>query len=126
MSKRWLAELEDGRRFGECLSKKTLCSRNRVLLAIGSGFNAIGSGFNAIRYRVLCGFDAIGIAISPVLPPIGNHRNRSSEFVESQQKSPYANGGMSLGGNRIIADNRYLWSMGVRIPTATLVKAGRF
>lgn len=115
MSKRWLAELEDGRRFGECSSKKTLCSRNRVLLAIGSGFNAIGTEF-----------DAIGIAISPVLPPVGNHRNRSSEFVESQQKSPYANGGMSLGGNRIIADNRCLWSTGVRIPTATLVKADRF
>ena len=79
-----------------------------VLLAIGTGFGAIG------------------IAISPVLPPIGNHRNRSSGFVESQQKSPYANGGMSLGGNRTIADNRCLWAMGVRIPTAALVKAGRF
>ena len=56
MSKRWLAELEGGRRFGECSSKKTLCSRNRVLLAIGSGFNAIGSGFNAIG----SGFNAIG------------------------------------------------------------------
>lgn len=115
MSKPGVAELEGGRRFGECLSKKTIGSRNRVLLAPVPG-----------SYRVLCGFDAIGIAISPVLPPVGNHRNRSSEFVESQQKPPYANGGMSLGGNRIIADNRYLWAMGVRIPTATLVKAGRF
>lgn len=108
MSKPGIAELEGGRRFGECLSKKTIGSRNRALLAWSPGF------------------DAIGIAISPVLPPVGNHRNRSSEFVESQQKPPYANGGMSLGGNRIIADNRYLWAMGVRIPTATLVKAGRF
>lgn len=108
MSKPGIAELEGGRRFGECSSKKTIGSRNRVLLAIGTGF------------------DAIGIAISPVLPPVGNHRNRSSRFVESQQKPPYANGGMSLGGNRIIADNQYLWAMGVRIPTATLVKAGRF
>ena len=90
-------------------------SRNRVLLAPVPGPVPCSSEF-----------DAIGIAISPVLPPIGNHRNRSSEFVESQQKSPYANGGMSLGGNRIIADNRYLWAMGVRIPTAILVKAGRF
>lgn len=111
MFKSGIAELEGGRRFGECSSKKTIGSRNRALLA---------------WYQVLCEFDAIGIAISPVLPPIGNHRNRSSEFVESQQKPPYANGGMSLGGNRIIADNRYLWAMGVRIPTATLVKAGRF
>lgn len=115
MSKPGMAELEGGRRFGECLSKKTIGSRNPVLLAPVPG-----------SYRVSCGFDAIGIAISPVLPPVGNHRNRSSEFVESQQKPPYANGGMSLGGNRIIADNRYLWAMGVRIPTATLVKAGRF
>lgn len=115
MSKRWLAELEDGRRFGECSSKKTIGSRNPVLLAMVPGSMLSGIGF-----------DAIGIAISPVLPPIGNHRNRSSEFVESQQKPPYANGGMSLGGNRIIADNRYLWAMGVRIPTATLVKADRF
>lgn len=108
MSKPGIAELEGGRRFGECSSKKTIGSRNPVLLAWSSGFSPIG------------------IAISPVLPPVGNHRNRSSEFVESQQKPPYANGGMSLGGNRIIADNRYLWAMGVRIPTATLVKAGRF
>ena len=115
MSKPGIAELEGGRRFGECLSKKTIGSRNPVLLAPVPG-----------PVRVSCGFDAIGIAISPVLPPVGNHRNRSSEFVESQQKPPYANGGMSLGGNRIIADNRYLWAMGVRIPTATLVKAERF
>lgn len=115
MSKPGIAELEGGRRFGECSSKKTIGSRFPVLLAPVPG-------------PVLSGivFDAIGIAISPVLPPVGNHQNRSSEFVESQQKSPYANGGMSLGGNRIIADNRYLWAMGVRIPTATLVKAGRF
>ena len=115
MSKPGIAELEGGRRFGECLSKKTIGSRNRVLLALVPG-----------SVLSVVGFDAIGIAISPVLPPVGNHRNRSSEFVESQQKPPYANGGMSLGGNRIIADNRYLWAMGVRIPTATLVKAGRF
>ena len=115
MFKSGIAELEGGRRFGECLSKKTMGSRNRVLLATESCSPCSGTGF-----------DAIGIAISPVLPPVGNHRNRSSEFVESQQKSPYTNGGMSLGGNRIIADNRYLWAMGVRIPTATLVKAGRF
>lgn len=108
MSKPGIAELEGGRRFGECSSKKTIGSRFPVLLAWSSEVSPIG------------------IAISPVLPPVGNHRNRSSEFVESQQKPPYANGGMSLGGNRIIADNRYLWSMGVRIPTATLVKAGRF
>lgn len=118
MFKSGIAELEGGRRFSECSSKKTIGSRNRVLLAPVPG-------------PVPCSleFDAIGIAILPVLPvlpPVGNHRNRSSEFVESQQKSPYANGGMSLGGNRIIADNRYLWAMGVRIPTATLVKAGRF
>lgn len=93
----------------------TIGSRNRVLLAM-----VPGSVLSVIE------LDAIGIAISPVLPPVGNHRNRSSEFVESQQKPPYANGGMSLGGNRIIADNRYLWAMGVRIPTTTLVKAGRF
>lgn len=115
MSKPGIAELEGGRRFGECLSKKTIGSRNRVLLAPVPGPLSCSSEF-----------DAIGIAISPVLPPVGNHRNRSSEFVESQQKPPYANGGMSLGGNRIIADNRYLWAMGVRIPTAILVKAGRF
>lgn len=115
MFKSGIAELEGGRRFGERLSKKTIGSRFRVLLAPVPG-----------PMPCSCGFDAIGIAISPVLPPVGNHRNRSSEFVESQQKSPYANGGMSLGGNRIIADNRYLWTMGVRIPTATLVKAGRF
>lgn len=108
MFKSEIAELEGGRRFGECSSKKTIGSRNRVLLAIGTGF------------------DAIGITISPVLPPVGNHRNRSSRFVESQQKSPYTNGGMSLGGNRIIVDNRCLWAMGVRIPTAALVNAGRF
>ena len=111
MFKSGIAELEGGRRFGERLSKKTIGSRNRVLLA---------------PVRVPCGFDAIGIAISPVLPPVGNHRFWCLGFVESQQKPPYANGGMSLGGNRIIADNRYLWAMGVRIPTATLVKAGRF
>ena len=115
MSKPGIAELEGGRRFGECLSKKTIGSRNRVLLA-----PVPGSVLSVV------GVSPIGIAISPVLPPVGNHRNRSSEFVESQQKSPYANGGMSLGGNRIIADNRYLWSMGVRIPTAILVKAGQF
>lgn len=108
MFKSGIAELEGGRRFGECLSKKTIGSRFPVLLAPGIVF------------------DAIGIAISPVLPPVGNHRNRSSRFVESQQKSPYTNGGMSLGGNRIIANNRCLWAMGVRIPTAALVKAGRF
>ena len=84
------------------------------------------SSRNPVLLAPVPGFDAIGIAISPVLPPVGNHRNRSSEFVESQQKPPYANGGMSLGGNRIIADNRYLWAMGVRIHTATRVKAGRF
>lgn len=111
MFKSGIAELEGGRRFGERLSKKTIGSRFPVLLA---------------WVRVQCGFDAIGIAISSVLPPVGNHRNRSSEFVESQQKPPYTNGGMSLGGNRTIADNRCLWAMGVRIPTATLVKAGRF
>lgn len=115
MSKPGIEELEGGRRFGECSSKKTIGSRFPVLLA-------------PVPCPVLSGigFSPIGIAISPVLPPVGNHRNRSSEFVESQQKPPYTNGGMSLGGNRIIADNRYLWSMGVRIPTATLVKAGRF
>lgn len=111
MFKSGIAELEGGRRFGEHLSKKMIGSRFPVLLA---------------WVRVPCGFDAIGIVISPVLPPIGNHRNRSSRFVESQQKPPYTNGGMSLGGNRTIADNRCLWAMGVRIPTATLVKAGRF
>ena len=115
MSKPGIAELEGGRRFGECSSKKTIGSRNPVLLVPVPG-----------PIPCSCEFDAIGIAISPVLPPVGNHRNRSSRFVESQQKPPYANGGMSLGGNRIIADNRYLWTMGVRIPTATLVKAGRF
>lgn len=115
MSKPGIAELEGGRRFGECLSKKTIGSRYRALLLRNPVLLAWSSGFSPI-----------GIAISSVLPPVGNHRNRSSEFVESQQKSPYANGGMSLGGNRIIADNRYLWSMGVRIPTAILVKAGRF
>lgn len=108
MSKPRIAELEGGKRFGERLSKKTTGSRIPVLLTIGTGFSPIG------------------IAISPVLPPVGNHRNQSSEFVESQQKSPYSNGGMSLGSNRTIANNRYLWSMGVRIPTTTLVKAGRF
>lgn len=111
MSKRLVAELEDDRRFSECSSKSTIGSRIPVPLAW-----VLNS----------CEFDAIGIAISPVLPPVGNHQNRSSEFVESQQKPPYANGGMSLGGNRTIADNRYLWAMGVRIPTAALVKAGRF
>ena len=133
MFKSGIAELEGGRRFGECSSKKTIGSRNRVLLATVPGRNRVllatvpGTG-SWVPGPVPCSleFDAIGIAISPVLPPVGNHRNRSSEFVESQQKSPYANGGMSLGGNRIIADNRYLWAMGVRIPTATLVKAGRF
>lgn len=115
MSKPGIAELEGGRRFGECSSKKTIGSRFPVLLAPESSSPCSSTGF-----------DAIGIAISPVLPPVGNHRNRSSEFVESQQKSPYTNGGMSLGGNRIIADNRCLWAMGVRIPTETLVKAGRF
>lgn len=108
-------ELEGGRRFGECSSKKTIGSRNPVLLAPVPGSMLSGIGFSPI-----------GIAISPVLPPVGNHRNRSSEFVESQQKSPYANGGVSLDSNRTIANNRYLWSMGVRITTATLVKAGRF
>lgn len=111
MFKSGIAELEGGRRFGECSSKKTIGSRNRVLLA---------------WVRVPCGFDAIGIAISPVLPPVGNHRFWCPGFVESQQKPPYTNGGMSLGGNRTITDNRCLWAMGVRIPTATLVKAGRF
>lgn len=115
MFKSGIAELEGGRRFGECLSKKTIGSRFPVLLATVPG-----------PVRVSCGFGAIGIAISPVLPPVGNHRNRSSEFVESQQKPPYTNGGMSLGGNRTIADNRCLWAMGVRIPTAAPVKAGRF
>ena len=115
MFKSRIAELEGGRRFGECSSKKTIGSRNRVLLAMVPGPISRSSEF-----------DAIGIAISPVLPPIGNHRNRSSEFVESQQKSPYTNGGMSLGSNRTIADNRCLWAMGVRIPTAILVKAERF
>ena len=94
MSKPGMAELEGGRRFVECSSEKTMGSRSRALLA-----PVPGSVLSVV------GFDAIGIAISPVLPPVGNHRNRSSEFVESQQKSPYANGGMSLGGNRIIADN---------------------
>lgn len=114
MSKPGIAELEGGRRFGECSSKKTIGSRYRALLAPVPG---------PVLSVVV--FDAIGIAISPVLPPVGNHRNRSSEFVESQQKSPYTNGGMSLGGNRTIVDNRCLWAMGVRISTATLVKAGR-
>lgn len=115
MSKRWIAELEDGRRFGELSSKKTTGSRFPVLLAMVPG-----------PVLSVPEFDAIGIAISPVLPPVGNHRNRSSEFVESQQKSPYANGGMSLLAFRTKAKYRCLWSMGVRIPTATLVKAGRF
>lgn len=115
MFKSGIAELEGGRRFGERLSKKTIGSRFPVLLTPVPGPVPCSSEF-----------DAIGIAISPVLPPVGNHQNRSSEFVESQQKPPYTNGGMSLGGNRTIADNRCLWAMGVRIPTAALVKAGRF
>ncbi len=136
MSKPGIAELEGGRRFGECSSKKTMGSRFPVLLpqnrALLLRFPVLLPQNRALLLRnpVLLAWSSvvspIGIAISPVLPPVGNHRNRSSRFVESQQKSPYANGGMSLGGNRIIADNRYLWSMGVRIPTAILVKAGRF
>lgn len=122
MSKPGIAELEGGRRFGECSSKKTIGSRYRVLLLRNRVLLAPVPG----PVLSVVGFDAIGIAISPVLPPVGNHRNRSSRFVESQQKSPYTNGGMSLGGNRTIADNRCLWAMGVRISTATLVKAGRF
>lgn len=73
MSKRQVAEFEGDRRFGERLSKKTTGSRFPVLLAPVPG-----------PVQVSCGFDAIGIAISPVLPPVGNHRNRSSRFVESQ------------------------------------------
>lgn len=119
MSERKVAELEDGRRFGECSSKKMIGSRNPKLL---------------LRNRVLlakvpgpvscsCEFDAIGIAISPVLPPVGNHRNRSDGFVESQQKSPFRSGGMSLDAFGTKAKYRYLWTTGVRIRTATLVKA---
>lgn len=111
MFKSGIAELEGGRRFGECSSKKTIGSRNRVLLA----WVRVPCGFGAIRYRIL-----------PSLLPVGTHRFWCPGFVESQQKPPYANGGMSLGGNRTKADNRCLWAMGVRIPTAALVKAGRF
>lgn len=117
MSKRWLAELEGGRRFGECSSKNTICSRipvpllrNRVLLA---------------WVRVRTEFDGVWYRCSPLQLPIRTHRNRSDEFVESQQKSPYSNGGMSLGAFGTKAKYRCLWSMGVRIPTAVLVKAER-
>lgn len=36
-----VAELEGGRRFGECLSKKTMGSRFPVLLAIGTGSDTV-------------------------------------------------------------------------------------
>lgn len=122
MSKRWLAELEDGRRFSEYSSKKTICSRNRVLLAIGSGFNATSTG----SYRWDVEFDGVWYRCSPLQLPIRTHRNRSDGFVESQQKSPCSNGGMSLLAFGTEAEYRCLWSTGVRIPTATLVKADRF
>lgn len=115
MFKSGVAELEGGRRFGECLSKKTMGSRFPVLLAMVPGPVRVSTRFGAIRYRIL-----------PSLLPVGTHRFWCPEFVESQQKPPYANGGLSLGGNRTKADNRCLWAMGVRIPTAALVKAGRF
>lgn len=106
-----VAEFEDGRRFCELSSKKTISSRNRVLLA---------------WVRVRTEFDGVWYRCSPLQLPIRTHRNRSDGFVESQQKSPYSNGGMSLDAFGTKAKYRYLWSMGVRIPTATLVKAGQF
>ena len=114
MSKRWLAELELDRRFGELSSKNTICSRFPVLLAIKTGSCAIGTEFDGVWYRC-----------SPLQLPIRTHQNRSDEFVESQQKSPYSNGGMSLDAFGTKAKYRCLWSMGVRIPTAVLVKAER-
>lgn len=118
MSERRLAELEGGRRFVECSSKKTISSRIPVLLTSVPVLLAWVS--------IPCEFDAIGIAISPVLPPIGTHRNRGWGFVESQQKSPFRSGGMSLDAFGTIAKYRYLRPTGARIPTATLVKADRF
>ena len=106
-----VAELEGGRRFGECSSKKTISSRVPVLLAwVPSS----------------CEFDGVWYRCSPLQLPIRTHRNRSLGFVESQQKSPFRSGGMSLDAFGTIAKYRYLRTTGVRIPTATLVKAGRF
>lgn len=122
MSKRWLAELEAGRRFSECSSKKTIGSRFPVLLAIGSGVNAIKSG----PVSCSCDFDGVWYRYFPVLPPTRTHRNRSDRFVESQQKSPFRSGGMSLDAFGTKAEYRCLRSMGARIPTATLVKADGF
>lgn len=114
-----VAELEDGRRFGECSSKKTIGSRNPVLLATKPGSCAISTGFLCQG----CEFDGVWYRCSPLQLPIRTHRNRSDEFVESQQKSPFRSGGMSLLAFGTKAKYRYLWSTGVRIPTATLVKA---
>ena len=107
MSEPRVAALEDGRRFGECLSQNTICSRVPVLLAIES---------------VSCEFDGVWYRCSPLQLPIRTYRNRSDGFVESQQKSPFRSGGMSLIAFGTKAEYRYLWSMGVRIRTATLVK----
>lgn len=122
MSKRWIAELEDGRRFSECSSKKTISSRNRVLLATGSGSNAIDTGFPCWDVD----FDGVWYRYFPVLPPTRTHRNRIDGFVESQQKSPFRSGGMSLDAFGTKAEYRCLRSMGARIHTATLVKADGF
>ena len=87
MSKRWLAELEGGRRFGECLSKKTLCSRNRVLLAISSGFNAISSGFNAISSgfnAISSGFNAISSGFNAIGSGFNAIRYRCSTLSVSR------------------------------------------
>ena len=54
MSKPGIAELEGGRRFGECLSKKTVGSRYPVLLAPvpGSVLSVVGVPY---RYRDFTG-----------------------------------------------------------------------
>lgn len=118
MSEPRVAELEDGRRFGELLSKKTMCSRFPVLLLPNRALLA--------WVPIRCEFDGVWYRCSPLQLPIRTHRNRSPGFVESQQKSPFWSGGMSLDASGTKAKYRYLWSMGVRIPTATLVKADQF
>lgn len=111
MSKSGMAELEGGRRFGELPSKKTIGSRISVLLA---------------WVRVPREFDGVWYRCSPLQLPARTHRNRSDGFVESQQKSPFGMGGMSLGAFGTIAKYRYVWATSVRIRTAALVKADRF
>lgn len=118
MSKSGMAELEGGRRFGELPSKKTICSRNRVLSATCTG--------SCAWVRVPREFDGVWYRCSPLQLPARTHRNRSDGFVESQQKSPFGMGGMSLGAFGTIAKYRYVWATSVRIRTAALVKADRF